>query len=247
MHSTTARLAAAALAASLVASPAAAQDTAFDWSGLFVGVTGGGAAIDVRATDTGTGPFGPWYVAGGFADDTGSGLLGGVRTGYNYAFGNVVLGVEADISATNITQIGTTIDLTGTTDINWFATVRGRAGLAVPDTGLPAFIYGTGGLAVAGIEHSIADTSTTPFRGLLGPTSDRQTRTGYTVGGGIELAFSERVVVGVEYLYTDFGTASVNGICVVCFGGGTPGTPYVFDYDTSMQTIRANLTWKFGG
>lgn len=225
-----------------------ANDRPYDWTGFFAGLTTGAGYTTVKSTDTGRGPSGPWYVTGASVNDEGAGFIGGVRAGYNHAFGALVVGIEADISAANINQEVTVIDLVGTTDIDWLATVRGRAGVQVPNTIAPVLVYGTGGLAIAGIEHGISDTNAAaPFGGLLGPNTARQTRTGYTVGGGVEMAVTDRAVLGFEYLYSDFGRTSVNGVCVVCFGGGTPGTPYVFDFDTKVHTIRANFSWKFGG
>ncbi|MEQ8401113.1 MAG: outer membrane beta-barrel protein [Roseitalea porphyridii] len=201
-----------------------------DWTGFFAGVTAGA-----------------WIARGRFVDDEGAGLLGGVRTGYNHAFGPLVVGVEADIGAASIHQRVEAFDVFGETDIDWFATVRGRAGMTLPSIEVPVLVYGTGGLAVAGVTHTIGDTSTIPFAGLFGPNSEQSTRTGYTVGAGAEIAVTDRAVIGFEYLYTDLGQTTVNGICVVCFGGSTPGTPFAFDFDTKLHTIRANLTFKFGG
>jgi len=213
-----------------------------DWTGFFAGVTAGGGYTQVRTTDTDA-----WIARGRSVDDEGAGLMGGVRAGYNYAFGPLVVGVETDISATSIHQRVEAFDVFGETDIDWFATVRGRAGVALPSTDVPVLVYGTGGLAVASVTHTIGDTSTIPFRGLFGPNSQKSTRTGYTVGAGAEIAVTDRAVIGFEYLYTDLGRTTVNGICVVCFGGSTPGTPFAFDFDTKLHTIRANLTVKFGG
>lgn len=238
----------------MLAGTAGAQDfpdspdpAPFDWSGLYAGVTAGGGFTQVRTTDTGRGPSGSWYATGASVDDEGAGFIGGVRAGYNHAFDQVVIGVEAGISAANIHQRVEALDVFGKTDIDWLATVRGRAGVVIPDTPTPILLYGTGGLAVAGVKHTIEDTLTWPGRGLFGPNSETATRTGYTVGGGVEVALTERAVLGFEYLYTDLGRAAVDGICVVCFGGSTPGTPFVFDFDTKLHTVRLNLSWKFGG
>ena len=217
----------------------------FDWTGFYAGLTAGGGFTQVRTTDTGRGPSGPWYVTGASVDDEGASFIGGVRAGYNHAFDRVVIGVEADISAANIHQRVEALDVFGKTNIDWLATVRGRAGVVIPDTPTPILLYGTGGLAVAGVKHTIEDTLTWPGRGLFGPNSESATRTGYTVGGGVEVALTERAVLGFEYLYTDLGRADVDGICVVCTG--SPDDPIFFDFDTKLHTIRLNLSWKFGG
>ena len=218
-----------------------------DWNGAFYGLTVGGARLDVSATDTGNGPTGPWLATGAKATDDTRGFVGGARVGYNAVLDRMLVGVEADISGSNISQSKTAFEVTGTTDINWLATLRGRAGYIFPAFGTDVLLYGTGGLALAGIEHSIGDTGTTVTAGLMGPNSSSETRTGYAVGGGLEMPITSNMFLGVEYLYMDFGSTSLSGICVVCFGGGTPGTPYPFDIDDEVQTIRVNLTWKLGG
>ncbi len=219
-----------------------------NWNGAFYGVTVGGAQLDVSATDTGNGPTGhPWLATGAKGTDNTTGFVGGARAGYNLVLDRMLVGVEADISGANISQSKTVFEITGTSDINWLATLRGRAGYIFPGTGTDVLVYGTGGLALAGIEHSIGDTATAITPGLMGPNSSLETRTGYAVGGGLEVPIVSNMFLGVEYLYMDFGSTTVSGICVVCFGGGTPGTPYPFDIDDEIQTIRVNLTWKLGG
>jgi opacity protein-like surface antigen len=107
-------------------------------------------------------------------DGDASGFMGGAQIGYNWQFSQFVVGVEGDISAT---------DLDG---INWLATVRGRLGYAW-DRVMP---YATAGLAIAEID--------TPFL-----SSSSETETGWTAGGGIEVAVSDNVSVRGEYLHFD--------------------------------------------
>ena len=67
------------------------------------------------------------------------------------------------------------------------------------------------------------------------------------MGAGVEVAVTRNLLVGLEYLYMDFGTTSIDAICVVCFGGSSPGDPFIFDFEDRVQTIRLNVSWKFGG
>jgi opacity protein-like surface antigen len=107
-------------------------------------------------------------------------FMGGAQIGYNWQFGQFVVGVESDISAT---------DFEG---MNWLATVRGRLGYAW-DRVMP---YATAGLAIAEID--------TPFVG-----SSSETDTGWTAGGGIEVAVSDTISLRAEYLH--FDVADVDG------------------------------------
>src|SRR5690606_40791914 len=75
------------------AAPIPAQS--FNWTGFYVGLTGGAATGD---TDV--------FITDGEVTDDGSlsssGFIGGVQVGYNWQFqNNFVLGAVADISASN--------------------------------------------------------------------------------------------------------------------------------------------------
>jgi outer membrane immunogenic protein len=150
---------------------------AYNWTGLYIGVNGGGA-FGSSAWDT-TGSFHP----------TG-GLVGGT-IGYNYQIGPAVLGAEGDIDWSRISGSTTTGCPAGcTTSDAWLSTIRGRLGYAA-DRFMP-FI--TGGAAFGNIN------ATTP--GLPGGSA---TNAGWTVGAGLEFAIAGRWTAKAEYLYVDLG------------------------------------------
>ncbi|PPQ35065.1 outer membrane immunogenic protein [Rhodoblastus acidophilus] len=125
-------------------------------------------------------------AAGVKVDRTG-GLLGGV-VGYNYELGNrFVLGLEGDAGGVlggdkNVTVNG----ITNKVDSTYFADVRGRVGYALFDR---ALVYAAGGVAFGDVK-------------VAGFTDDR---VGYTVGGGVDYAFTSNLIGRVEYRYTDLG------------------------------------------
>jgi len=162
---------------------------AYNWSGFYLGINGGGGWG--RSTWTTTGPF-----------DTSGGLVGGT-IGYNYQMNQVVLGVEGDIDWANIngsTNTGcTAVGGKGcTTGDNWLSTVRGRLGYAA-DRFMP---YITGGAAFGDIKAS--------GPGLTGTDT---TNAGWTVGGGIEFAIAGHWTAKAEYLYVDLGSVSCGAAC----------------------------------
>jgi outer membrane immunogenic protein len=162
---------------------------AYNWSGFYLGINGGGGWG--RSTWTTTGPF-----------DTSGGLIGGTL-GYNYQVNQVVLGVEGDIDWANIngsTNTGcTAVGGTGcTTGDNWLSTVRGRLGYAA-DRFLP---YITGGAAFGDVKAS--------GPGLTGTDT---TNAGWTLGGGIEFAIAGHWTAKAEYLYVDLGNVSCGLAC----------------------------------
>jgi len=162
---------------------------AYNWSGFYLGINGGGGWG--RST---------WSTTGSF--DTSGGVIGGT-VGYNYQMNQVVLGVEGDIDWANIngsTNTGCT-SATGTsctTGDNWLSTVRGRLGYAA-DRFMP---YVTGGAAFGDIKAS--------GPGLTGVDT---TNAGWTLGGGIEFAIAGHWTAKAEYLYVDLGNVSCNAAC----------------------------------
>lgn len=151
------------------------------------------------------------------SNDSDGGIVGGTL-GYNYQAGPWVLGLEGDMNWTNISGSSTCAGVGCSTQNNWLGTARGRLGYAMGATGsvLP---YVTGGLAFGDIENS-----STGF----GTVSD--SKTGWTLGGGVEAALAGPWTAKVEYLYVDLGD------------GPTIGTNSS-DFHTNI--VRAGLNYKF--
>jgi outer membrane immunogenic protein len=160
---------------------------AYNWSGFYLGLNGGGAFG--RST---------WDTTGGF--DISGGLVG-ATVGYNYQFGQAVAGIDADIDWADISGSSTTNCVTGCkTSDTWLSTVRGRLGYAA-DRFMP-FI--TGGLAAGDIKAS------TPA--FAGASTDRA---GWTIGGGLEFAITNNWSAKAEYLYVDLGKFNCGLSCGV--------------------------------
>lgn len=183
---------------------------AFTWRGFHVGVNFGGG-------------FGGVWSAPGFraghelrpdswwsASLAGTnGLLGGVQAGYDYAFGPLVVGVEADWQAAGLNAsahtVGTGEPLTllrAKQAIDWFGTLRGRVGLAVAPRLL---IYGAGGIAYGGGAKLFGyrDAEEREAEALRDPVS-----LGYAAGGGVEWAFLPDWSARLEYLYVNLGRSA---------------------------------------
>src|SRR5262249_18328947 len=118
-----------------------------------------------------------------------SGFIGGGQIGCNYQFGPWVIGVEADGSGTNKEGQGPEVALqpfivgrqnwVSQTQERWLVTARGKLGWAVWDKSM---VYVTGGGAWAKIDTSEFLLGTVLNTGH----QESNTRTGWTVGGGIE-------------------------------------------------------------
>jgi len=152
---------------------------AYNWSGFYIGINGGGGW---GRSD--------WTTTGSF--DTSGGLVGGT-IGYNYQINQAVLGVEGDIDWADINGSTAAVGCPTTsckTSDSWLSTIRGRLGYAA-DRFMP---YVTGGAAFGDIKAS--------GPGLTGADN---TNAGWTLGGGIEFAIAGHWTAKAEYLYVDLG------------------------------------------
>ena len=194
----------------------------YNWQGLYLGVNAGyGWGNDNAAS------FSAFGGSSGAINP--SGWFGGGQVGYNAQFNSLVLGLEADLQAADISD---TTGLAGgaftqaTTDIEWFSTVRGRIGYAAG----PALLYFTGGWAFADVNASV--TSTNGVGSTVSMSSD-DIQSGYTLGGGIEWAFAPNWSLKSEYLYVDLGKETWSSPV------GTYST------DTDFHTARVGLNYRF--
>jgi outer membrane immunogenic protein len=123
-----------------------------------------------------------------------SGVIGGAQIGYNLQLGPWVAGLEGDVSGLTVSQskyVG--LGYNDNIKSNIQGSIRLRAGYAIDRI----LLYATGGAAFAGIKTSY----TSPF----GYDSISRTRTGWTVGGGVEYAVTNNWTIRAEYRYSDFG------------------------------------------
>ncbi|HTH36150.1 MAG TPA: outer membrane protein [Xanthobacteraceae bacterium] len=186
--------------------PVAAQ--LYNWTGFYIGVNGGGA-FGRSAWD----PTGHFNMSGG--------IVGGT-VGYNYQFGQAVVGVEGDIDWAGIS--GTTNNLCPLgckTSDSWLSTVRGRLGYAA-DRFMP---FVTGGAAFGNIQ------ATTP--GFIGASSSQ---VGLTVGAGLEFAIAGNWTAKAEYLYVDLGKFTCGLSC-----GVLPTNNVSF----TTNLVRAGVNYRF--
>ena len=118
-----------------------------------------------------------------------------------------------------------------TQQIDWFGTVRGRAGVLVSPTVL---LYATGGLAYGAV-------NTSEVIGILPGFSSTTTNVGWTVGAGIEGVISGNWTAKLEYLYVDLGTVSGTFSAL----GGTINSSY--SSHITDNVLRVGVNYKFGG
>jgi outer membrane immunogenic protein len=255
---TTVTLSAAAFAADLPArtytKAPSIVEVAYNWTGFYAGVNAGYGWGNTN-TDI---SFLPSAVAFGEApftiNSSRSGFIGGIQAGYNYQFGQWVLGIEADISGASITGSGGNNALlmfpsgainpgafsTVSQKMDWFGTVRPRLGVTPIDRVL---VYATGGLAYGHVSYStLTQFPATPPIQYQG--TDSTTRVGWTVGGGLEWALMGNWSVKAEYLYYNLGTDTI--IAPSQFPALTAlGFVVHNTFETKGSIARAGLNYKF--
>ncbi|MFC5385239.1 outer membrane protein [Aquamicrobium segne] len=167
--------------------------TAFNWTGAYVGAqVGYGWGDSPYHTETYNWSF----------DYNPDGFFGGLYVGYNHQFiNNVVLGVEADINLSSAdSKFGFSvpgwIGHVASAEIKYTAAVRARLGYAM-DRWLP---YIAGGLSTAkyGFNMDHNGAGDWDFR-------EKKTFTGWNIGGGVEYAATDKILIRGEYRFSDFG------------------------------------------
>jgi opacity protein-like surface antigen len=162
---------------------------------------------------------------------TKSAFAGGAVIGWDWQSCNRLLGVAADWSWTSAKA--DTFDNPNAgggensfrSKLDWFSTIRGRAGLVVDDS----LIYVTGGVAIADIKTTITDA---PASFVFD-----KTRWGLVAGAGAEFALSGGWSVNTELLYMQFSKQSV--------AFTTGGTAFNFDLNDSAWVTRIGLNYRW--
>jgi outer membrane immunogenic protein len=221
--------AAPAMAADLAARPytkaPSMVEAAYNWSGFYVGLNGGGGTSHKC-----------WDIAGfseGCHDATG-GTVGG-QVGYRWQTGPIVFGVEAQGNWADFTGDNVSLVFPGDRNrskIDAFGLFTGQVGYAWHN----ALLYVKGGAAVVDDKYTIV---TNPGSALLASASE--TRWGGVVGVGFEYGFAPNWSAGVEYDHMFMGTQSNR---FTTPAGAFAGTDNI-KQDVDLFTARIN--YKFGG
>ncbi|KQW29385.1 hypothetical protein ASE36_13170 [Rhizobium sp. Root274] len=146
----------------------------------------------------------------GFGSESFDGARLGGFVGYNWDMGNqLVVGLEGDLNYDwNEESIGGADVDTG---LNWSA--RARVGYAMDR----ALLFAAGGYTGTNVS---ADSP-------LGDDDD--TLHGWTIGGGVDYAVTDRMFTRIEYRYNDFGSGSLGGA----------------DVDFDQHVVNVGLAVKF--
>jgi outer membrane immunogenic protein len=118
------------------------------------------------------------------------GFLGGAQVGYNWHTGQIVYGIEADVSFADISFNQSFMGASVSGSIDWMATVRGRLGfLAAPNV----LFYGTAGFGYA------SGTGSANVPGLVN-FSVTDSESDLVYGVGLEGKLTNTMSARIEYL-----------------------------------------------
>jgi high affinity Mn2+ porin len=221
----------------------------YDWTGYYVGshfgyVTGyskWSATQAGAATPSLAGSLDFFKAFDGFKG-SGSYFLG-LQAGYSYMFpSRLVLGLEADVSFPNLLGGSQVIssDLIGQATyqelVEFSGTVRSRIGYA-PGHWL---FYATGGFAWTYNQFTRTQLAGMPVGGTANAGDEESLfvvpRIGAVAGAGVEVALPSNWTARLEYLYTDYGSRSVN------FATGAQR----FDSNLAIQSVRLGFNYRIG-
>jgi outer membrane immunogenic protein len=235
-------LAAAAIAVGSAASAVAADlparspyskapaivEAAYDWSGFYAGINGGGAISNI---DWNADPF-PGFGGGDEGSHNASGGTVGGQIGYRWQLTNWVFGLEAqgnwaDFKGSNVSQ--QFLGQTNQTKIDAFGLFTGQIGYAWDR----ALFYVKGGAAVTDNKYTSIGT-VAPF---VGVDTAREARWGASVGVGFEYAFAPNWSLGFEYDHLFMGNNDV-----------VSSAGFIADHiKEDVDLFTARIDYKFGG
>lgn len=218
-----------------------------NWAGFYLGAHGGYGWKDNDFTQLVSGlDFG---MTGGIKS---RGWIAGGHAGYNWQYGRVVTGLEADFSLSGLE--GNSAVVAGVNAIPFFpenfmlgdrvkylATSRARLGWSPRET---LMLYATGGLAWERLERTTTTTAAAGALSMIDATTTPRDHIGGVIGTGVEwMPWSTNWVGRLEYLHYDFGKVHD----AVTFTSSVPGA-FTYSERRGRQTIevvRAGISYKF--
>lgn len=224
----------------------------YDWTGIYVGGHIGGGILVDSVSQNGVSANG--FNLANTGDLRPAGVIGGAQVGANYEFAPWVVGIEGSWTDSAITgstlipcsacSVKTPLSVTSmvipqerfTSHALWVAALTGRVGYAANDW---LFYAKAGGawMRVSYTEDLLAGGNAAdkiPSGATVATQDISDTRTGFTVGVGIELGLVENLSGKIEYDFYDFGSKNYN------FNAITP-----VSVNSNLHTIIVGLNYKF--
>jgi outer membrane immunogenic protein len=259
---------AADLARPVYRRPVVVAAPVYSWTGFYVGGNVGGSWGNSSNTwgffANNTCPPAAGLCVTGSDSNHLKGAIGGLQAGYNWQAANYVFGVETDIEISgqkgdqvfngiqgaNGPATAAPLSAPYTEKLPWLGTVRGRVGFTFDRL----LIYAPGGLAYGRVTANGSATiagcgGICPFASW----STADTRTGWTLGAGVEGALAGNWSWKIEYLHVDLGNVSPTLATLPAGVGGPGGALLVVNAGAGTissritdEIVRVGLNYKFG-
>jgi outer membrane immunogenic protein len=267
------RLATSALASVMVVGVAAAADMPLkapvpplvsDWTGFYIGVHGGYGWARPSISDLDLNQFVHSLVRNPEADNLSfpapklRGAVFGGHAGYNWQWGQRgVVGLEIDFSAANIKRTQeASVDLTDCctridtrtlqSRLDSLASARARAGFLI---GPNFLLYGTGGAAWGHTKFTDTLLQLAPAFDNLYASRASANHFGWVAGAGGEWKlWNSGLMLRVEYLHYDFGSASLafDQTYSNTDGGHSKGAGFnLLLQRLTTDVVRGGVSYKF--
>ena len=172
----------------------------FSWTGLYIGVEGGGGWARESWLDN---------TALGSTDFRANGGFFGGQAGYRYQLGQFVLGIEAAGAPADLKDTNSAGATSETFKVQSLYSVTGQVGFAL-DRWLPYVKGGWGGAQTNLFAQSRAVSA-----------SQSENNSGWIVGGGLDYAITNNIILGVAYEHYDLDFADFTA---PASNGGAPLT-----------------------
>src|ERR1041385_1227217 len=231
-----------------------------DFKGFYVGANVGGAFgrfnVDTAPIFSPTGYFAssstPAIAAASGQKIEPNGFTAGGQAGFNWQWDSFLFGLEWDFgkmdlsgsttaTATYPCCAPTAFTVTQTAETSWVMTGRPRVGVVLGH----ALFYGTAGASVTNVKYTALFTDT--FATAHESAAINETRPGWIAGIGGEHHFSHHFSVKGEYLWTDFGTASIPTSNLTAFTPPIAFPTNIFTHTVNMRAglVRAGINFRF--
>jgi opacity protein-like surface antigen len=169
----------------------------YDWTGPYLGLSAGGTWGGMH-----------WASQGATVDPDYAGILAGGQAGYNFQRGQFVGGIEADAGASNARGATAACPIQPPLfgcqdDLGALGSLTGRLGY----TWGRALFYAKGGWAFGQVTAGTGLNFVDPALGLTpaaGAMKSTNWENGWTVGGGMEFALTDRWSAKAEYMHYEF-------------------------------------------
>ncbi len=228
------------------------------WTGFYAGVNAGEAFSNANprttTVDSPTGYFATSSIqdvaSAGTQKINASAFDYGIQGGYNYEFNNFILGLEADLTGTNLsgsqasTRVYTCCTPTSLTinqavQSTWLFTARPRVGYSFGRL----MIFATGGYARTNVTYKT--TLTDDYANAHENRNLSQSLNGWAAGAGLEYQLMTHWSVRAEYIMTGLGNVTGTSNNLTAY---TPAVSYptnVFTHTTSFKTQLANFALNY--